>query len=61
MFDLGTIVKALQVVGETTPAGTMLFEAFIAGTRGSDQEDLKERYAAARKRSDDLHDEVQRA
>ncbi len=61
MFDMATIVEALSLVGEATPAGALLFEGFIAATRGADQDDLKARYAAARAESDDLHTRVQDA
>ena len=59
MFDLDTILKAAQLVGEATDAGKAIYEGFIAVTDGSDQATLKERYAAARKQSDAVHDELQ--
>lgn len=61
MFDLTTIIKAVQLVGEATPAAIKLYEGFIAVTRGGDQQELKQRLAAARAWSDDLHQRVQDA
>lgn len=60
-MDYRTILKAIELVGEVTPAAMKLYEGFIAVTRGTDQDDLKARYAEAKARSDYLHNRVQGA
>lgn len=60
MFDLATIIKAIQIVGEVTPAAFDLYEQFIAVTRDGTQEELKERYKSARLKSDQDHVALQR-
>lgn len=60
-MDYRTILKAIELVGEATPAAKALYEGFIAITHGETQDDLKARYAAARAASDDMHGKVQGA
>ncbi len=60
MFDLDTIMKAISLVGETTDIGHKLYNDFVAITEGETQAGMKERYAAARQRSDDVHAAMQR-
>ena len=60
-MDYRTILKAIELVGDVTPAAKALYEGFISVTHGETQDDLKARYAAARIASDDLHDRVQGA
>lgn len=60
MFDLATIMKAIELVGPITETGKKLYEDFSALTSGETQEQLKARYAAARQRSDAVHAAVQR-
>lgn len=59
MFDLDTILKAIQIVGATTEVGHRLYADFVALTSGETQQQLKDRYAAARERSDALHTAIQ--
>lgn len=59
MFDLTTIIKAIGLVGDATEAGKALYEGFIAVTRGETQDELKQRYAAARAKSDSDHASLQ--
>lgn len=58
-FDLDTILKAIQFVGEASEAAKRLYEGFIAVTGGETQEQLKQRYAAAQAQSDAEHQAVQ--
>lgn len=58
-MDFATIIKAIQIVGDTTPAAIKLYEGFVAVTRGKDQVELKQRLADARAKSDDLHQRIQ--
>lgn len=58
-MDLGTILRAIEIVGPATKAGAELFEGFLALTSGADQVTLRRHYAEARVRSDDLHRQVQ--
>ncbi len=59
-MDLSTIIKAIAIVGDVTPAAMTLYQGFIAATAGTeDQATLKRLYAEARSRSDELHAEVQ--
>lgn len=60
MWNLNTIMKAIELVGTATPAGKAIYDGFVALTTGKDQDDLKARYAAAQARTDDLHQDVQR-
>ncbi len=60
-MDFATIIKAISLVGDATPAAIKLYEGFIAVTRGGDQDELKSRLADARAKSDDLHQRVQDA
>jgi hypothetical protein len=59
MWNLDTIMKAIQIVGAATPAAKAIYDGFQAVLGDKDQASLKERYAEARKASDDLHDNVQ--
>lgn len=59
MFDVSTIIKAIQLVGTITPAGKAIYDGFVAITTGATQDDLKRRYAEAQTRTDDLHGQVQ--
>lgn len=59
MFDLQTILKAIQIVGSATPAAKAIYEGFVDVLGEKDQATLKARYAEARERTDDLHSEVQ--
>ena len=59
MFDLDTIMKAITIVGAASEAGKKLYADFTAITSGETQAGLKERYAAARDRSDAVHDAIQ--
>lgn len=61
MFSLQTILKAIELVGDATPAAKALYEGFIAVTRGDTQAELKQRYADMKARTDDLHNRVQGA
>jgi hypothetical protein len=45
--DLTTILRALAIVGETTEAGTQLFEGFMPLVSRQEQALLIERYTAA--------------
>jgi hypothetical protein len=58
-FNLDTILKAIELVGETSAAAKQIFEGFIAVTGGETQENLKARYAAARAKSDGDHTALQ--
>lgn len=58
-MDLATILKAIALVGDLTPAAMSLYEGFIEATDGETQADLKARYAAARNASDTLHEQLQ--
>lgn len=59
MFDLQTILKAIQIVGAATPAAKAIYDGFVDVLGEKDQAALKARYADARKRSDSLHQQVQ--
>lgn len=61
MFNLPTILKAIELVGNNLPAAKALYEGFILVTRGADQDELKQRYEAAKLKSDELHQRVQDA
>lgn len=61
MYDLSTILKAVELAGNNLPAVKALYEGFIAVTRGATQDDLKARYAKAMADSDALHRRVQDA
>lgn len=58
-MDLATILKAVELLGDFTPAAMRLYEGFIAITGGETQAQLRERYEAAKPHSDRLHDRVQ--
>lgn len=60
-MDMRTILKAIELVGENLPAAKALYEGFIDVTRGADHDELKARYEAAKRSSNDLHDRVQGA
>jgi hypothetical protein len=60
-MDLRTILKAIELVSDNLPAAKALYEGFISVTRGADQDELKQRYEAAKLASDDLHAKVQDA
>jgi hypothetical protein len=60
MFDLTTIMKAIEMVGPVTDAGRRIYEGFHAALSGASQAELRDRYAAAREQSDRLHAQVQR-
>lgn len=60
-MDFATIIKAIQLVGDATPAALKLYQGFIAVTRGTDQDELKQRYELAKATSDELHAKVQGA
>lgn len=60
-MDLATILKAVELAGEFTPAAMRLYEGFITLTGGATQAELQARYAAARAHSDALHGRVQEA
>lgn len=59
MFDLQTILKAIQIVGSATPAAKAIYEGFVDVLGEKDQATLKASYAEGRKSSDRLHNEVQ--
>ena len=59
MFDLQTILKAIQIVGAATPAAKAIYDGFVDVLGEKDQATLKARYADARERSDNLHEQVQ--
>lgn len=61
MFNLPTILKAIELVSDNLPAAKALYEGFIAVTRGADQDELKARYEQAKLRSDELHGKIQDA
>ncbi|WP_343526961.1 hypothetical protein [Sphingomonas sp.] len=58
---MATILKAIEIVGALTPAAMRLYEGFMAVLGDGDQAELAALYAAARDRSDRLHDQVQAA
>lgn len=57
-IDLATALKAIALVGDLAPAVERLYAGFIASTQGADQEELRRRYAAARREADTIHDEL---
>ncbi|OHC96389.1 MAG: hypothetical protein A2792_00100 [Sphingomonadales bacterium RIFCSPHIGHO2_01_FULL_65_20] len=59
MFDLTRILSIIDAATRVTPAFVALAQEVIATFGEGDQEKLKERLAAARTRSDQLHDDVQ--
>jgi len=61
MFDITTIMKAIQLVGAATPAGKAIYDGFVFLLSGATQDELKARYAAERKRSDEAHEAAQQA
>ncbi len=60
MFDLSTILKAVEFVGENTPSALNLLQSFVAVTHGETQDELKARLASARAKSDADHAVLQR-
>lgn len=60
-MDMRTILKAIELVGDSLPAAKALYEGFIAVTRGADQEELKQRYEAAKAKSDEMYQRIQDA
>lgn len=58
-MDLSTILRAINLVGDVTPAAMALYQGFIADTKGEDQAELKRRHADAQARSDHLHRQLQ--
>jgi hypothetical protein len=59
MFDLSTILKAIDLVGDASEAARQIYEGFIAVTRGETQDELKARYAKLREQSDAAHQSLQ--
>lgn len=59
MLDLTRILSIIDAATRVTPAFVALAEEVIATFTGADQDRLKERLAAARARTDDLHADVQ--
>lgn len=58
-MDLATILKAIAILGDVTPAAMDLYRGFIASTNGATQAELQRQYEAAMARSDELHGAMQ--
>lgn len=58
-MNFETILKIVQGAGDIVPAFTQLFEQVLATFGEDDQAKLKEAYAAARAKSDDVHRSTQ--
>lgn len=58
-MNFDTILKIVQGAGDVVPAFAQLFEQVLATFGEDDQAKLKDAYAAARMKSDDVHRSTQ--